>query len=199
MSDTTVISLTEFLEGDDPDWDTDPAAHAPTDTDQADKWGRKLARLKADADADLELYNTEVARLQLWLSVRQARRDTQTAWLEGSLAEFHRRLIARDPTASTVELPSVTLTARRQQPEWIYTDETEFVAWATTHRPELVRRPDPPPPAPDKNAVKKALAFDATATPGADTPAFDPTSGEIAPGVTVRRRPKKFTATPGAI
>jgi hypothetical protein len=150
-----VPDLADVLAGDEPAFDTDPTP--PLDADQADRWLRRLRILAEQDDADVELANTERARIDLWLSVQKARRAATTAWLEASLQmhmENHLR-VGGEKAARTIHLPNGDLVARKQQPEYEYEDQDAFITWAErTGREHLLRYKDPEP---DKNAVKAAF------------------------------------------
>lgn len=189
--------LDEHLAGPDPDWlDTDEPVIPAADKTQADRWLRKLAHLQADADEIDALYRAQLDQLNAWRDERLRVIGNAQARLEQSLAMFHAAALDLDPKAKTLSLPAGTLKARAQQPEWRYVNEAAFLEWAAANRPELVRRPEPvtPPPAVDRTAVKKVLR-PAVDGPGG-SPAIDPESGEVVPGVEVEHRAPKFTAEP---
>lgn len=185
--DAEVIDLDEFLAGPEPDFDTEPTA--PVDMDQAERFLRHWRRLQADADRATEVANTQRARIDLWLSAELDRVGRQQRWFEQSLFGLHSAILRATPKAKTLHLPSGSLRARAQQPEWAYDDEEAFVAWAVEHRPELAPDPVPPPlPArkPAKAEAKKRLTLaDPKARPGMSVGVIDPDSGEVVPGLHV--------------
>jgi len=190
MSAAEVIDLEEFLSGPEPDYDQEPVA--PLGADDADRHLRHLRRLRRQLDAATETANEQRARIDLWLSVQKATIDKAIDYHEACLTAYHRAVIARDPKAKTIRLPNGVLASRSQQPEVTYTDEAAFLAWAQAHAPHLVRQPEPPAPAPDKVAARKALALrtfadDTTAVVFSET-------GETVPGVSIVERDRTYTA-----
>lgn len=182
MSD--VSALDDAMSGPDPDWDDEPTA--AVDAEQADRWMTRLAVLaRRDAQTRI-LAQLRRETVDRWETEQLERTARQREWLVVSLRGYHAALLAEDPRAKTVHLPSGTLTARAQQPVWEF--GPEFTAWATVAAPELLRVPPPPEPQPDKAAVKRAL----TVVDGRAVTA----DGEFAPGVTVTERGVSFTAQP---
>lgn len=180
-----VPPLGELLAGDPPDFDDEPVA--PVDADQANRWLYRIAQLDAADAADIEIANTERARIDLWLSLQLQRRAHDRDWLTKSLTLMHETAV-RNGGPKTVHLPNGTLVARQQPPEWTFDDR--FIDWAEKHNPDLLRRP---PAEIDKNAAKKAIDPD-----GNIVSKLDP--GDelfVAPGVTVIKRPDKVTIKAG--
>jgi hypothetical protein len=192
ITNDNVVSLDEFLSGDEPDYTTEPAA--PVDMDQAERWLRHYRRLQTEADRALEVANAERARIDLWLSVELDRIGRQQAWFEQGLTQMHAAVLRVTPKAKTLRLPSGTLKARAQQPEWSIDDEPAFLTWAREHRPELVNQPVPPPAKPAKADAKKVLELtEPKARAGERVAVRDPQSGEVVPGVTVLIRGEAFS------
>jgi hypothetical protein len=187
--------LDGLLSGPEPDYDAEP--EPPADADRADQMLRQLARLQRERDDALELAAAERARIDLWLSATTERITKRQAWYRQSLEQYHRAVLAHDPQRTTIRLPFGSLVARAQQPEWAYEDEAAFIAWATESYPTLLRQPDPPAPAPDKVAVKKALEVPGRHAPGAQVQPVT-LDGELVPGVVVTIRDRRFNAEPGA-
>lgn len=175
----------------DVDFDTEPAP--PLDHDQASRWLRHVCRLDREEREVSALAAAERQRIAAWEDARVERIRRERAWFERSLEQYQRAAVAGGG-ALTLQLPNGTLKLHAQQPTWEYADEPAFLAWAEEHHPELVRRPDPPPPAPDRNAVKKALnvAGIKDAAPNSALLAVDPDTGEAVPGLIVKTRDRKF-------
>jgi hypothetical protein len=187
----TELELDEVLAGDEPDFDAEPIP--PAGTEHANRMLRRLARLQREQQAAEDLANAERERINNWLAGEQLRIVKQQVWLEQSLAQFHRAVLALDPKAIKISLPNGELQSRKQQPVWDFDDET-FLEWAEQHAPDLIRHPDPPPtppPAIDKAAAKKALTpVDVDDTVERWVVAE---GGEVVPGVTVTVRDRKYT------
>lgn len=100
-------------------------------------------------------------------------------WMEARLEVDHR-------AAKTVELPSGTVSLRKGSTSVDIPDQQVFLAWAEQlGRQDLIRRPEPkiPPPAPDKEAIRKLLQPDSTGR------LVDPETGAVAPATLVKGDP----------
>lgn len=181
--------LIDDLAGPDPDYDVDEPAD-PGDVDGVNRALRRYARLQVERDAVVTVHQAEIDRIQARLDDRLQVIDKAIAWEAEGLQMYHRARLADDAAAKTIHLPNGTLKARAQQPAFEY-DDDKFLAWAQEHRPDLVRIPEPKP-APDKTAVKKALAVPAL-DEGETAAAVDPETGEQVPGVTVTVRGPSFS------
>lgn len=161
---------------------------------------RDAADLDAARAARQALIDADQADLDAWTADRMAGISRALDWHDRALISWHRAILADDPRAKTIDLAGLgKLQARKQTPEWDIDDPT-FLAWATVHRPDLVRIPEPKP-AVDRAAVKKAFAV-ADGAEGEQVPALqviadvDHDTGEIVehaidepvPGVHVTRR-----------
>lgn len=169
--------------------------------DQANWHLRYIDRIRRQRVDLEELFATEIDRLTARLGERLVLFDAQEAWHAKPVEALHRAIVARDETRKTITLPSGTLRARAQQPEWRYgtgtgdewVEETDtFLVWAQANAPHLVRVPEPIPPTVDKSAVKKALVTkDVAGRPV--LLGVDPESGERPPGLAVVSRELKVT------
>lgn len=176
-----------------PDCDGEPV---PAESlDQANRWlhaikriNRHEAEIRAMADAERK---RRVQYVDEWEARELAESEftTQRPWLERSVEMLARALFKLDPKVITRSLPNGTFTLRKQQPEWVFEDETAFVWWARINdRDDLVNVPVPPAPKPDRNAVKKA--FTVEGKPGDVVPVV--VDGDVVPGLTVTFRDRKF-------
>jgi hypothetical protein len=189
--------ITEALEGEPPDYEQPPTA--PETREAADRMLWSLKHKRAELEQHAKDFTAAYQRLEVRHHQITAPIEERIEWLEKSLRLWHAARFVEDPKHNiSVNLPAGDLTSHKDQPQWTYTDEGAFIAWAEEHLPEGVNwPPQPPRPAkkPDKNAVKKALVFDEKAEPGTKVPphlpdVVDPESGEIiagacAPGLVV--------------
>lgn len=187
--------LDEFLASEDqPDFEGPPV---PAESlAQADRWlraintiDRQVARVRRDAE--------EMRSYQLWLIREWEEREVERIaknrpWLERSVEMLARALYELDPSVVTRTLPNGTFRLQYKHPEWEYTDPQAFLEWAKKHKPDLVHQPDPPPPKPDKNAVKKA--FVVNGKPGDVVPVEY--GGDVVPGLRVVFRDREFEIKP---
>lgn len=192
---------------DDDAWDIDTDPEPITSEIDAERWLRRRRRILADKATIEQVRADQQARLDAWHADRVEGTDRALAYIDRQLDGWMRAHVATGG-AQTVTLPSGTIKATRQQPEWRYTDESAFVEWAQTYAPDLLRLPEPKPPAPapDKTAVKKTLAKLVSGQPGevVEVPwtatTVDDDTGEIVdvnlgtiPGLEVEFRPMKVT------
>lgn len=175
--------LDATLSGHEPDWESDPVA--ATDTTDAIAKLRLLARIEREIAVVDETYQAEAVKLTDWANARMDTLEARKAHVEASLAQFHDAVLRDDPKAKTIDLPTGTLKVRAQPAVWEF--GPEFVAWAMSAAPDLVRFPEPVP-APDKVAAKKALTI--TGESGEGVPVVD-AQGELVPGVSVTFPPVK--------
>ncbi|MDE1904852.1 MAG: host-nuclease inhibitor Gam family protein [Rhodospirillales bacterium] len=126
-------------EGGWPDPAEAPPAPAP-DEDFANRLlykGRKLTEERAKI---AEMANAERSRVALWEAdmtsgiARELKRLAQS--LEGFLRNWHRD----HPRTKTLKLANGTLSLKQAAGKVIVTDEHAFIAWAKTHRPDLLRQ-----------------------------------------------------------
>jgi hypothetical protein len=135
-----------------------------------------------------DLAARERDRIDAWEAGHVEARRREIEWLEDSLAQYHRAVLADDRGAKTIELPDGTLKARKQLPEWSF-DTEAFVQWAKHAAPDLLRTPETVT-AVDKAAAKKVL----TVCEGDGSVDVITRDGEKVPGVTVTYRDVSFQA-----
>jgi hypothetical protein len=153
----------------------------PAGADDADRLLRRVARIDRELAEVDDLYAAELLRLTDW---RDRRRDTlggSRKHLVGRLELYLRALQENDRKLSSVDLPNGRIVSRKQQPEWVI--DEEFVPWAESHAPELLRTPPPRAPAPDVRAIKALGVIDGRVID---------VNGEVVPGVTVTERDRKY-------
>lgn len=197
MADTMTpgyVSLDDFLtehEGD--------SNEPPRDAVQADAMLRRLAKLEAEARGINRQADDQVLLVEQWRAIELDRIEEQAVDIRSHLAQYTAALRRLEPKRGTWRLPHGTLKSSAAQPVYTYEDEAAFLAWALVNAPEVVRQPDPKPvpPAPEKNAVKKAFLLPADAKPGDRVPLVT-ADGEVVPGVVVEIRDRQCTADVGA-
>lgn len=200
-ADTDVVAdLDRFLtDGDEPDYESEPV---PAESlDQANRWLRSIARLDREADRVRDAADTEIERVEAWKVERLAPIQKQREWLARSCEMLAAALYERDPKTVSHHVPNGRIYSRHQAPEWTYTDEGSFIAWAEVHRPDLLNTPEPVTK-PDRNAVKKAFGdvIPKRPTPGDEIPVTTHDgAGTVVPvpglRVVIRERDWKFETT----
>lgn len=129
----------------------------PTDDVQAEKLMRRLVAARRRELAIEDEARDLIEPIEQWRDAQLAPWTRRIAWLADHLKLYavkrRVRLGEKDPNAKTLKLPSGTVPTRRTERRVDVADPAAFLAWATTHRPDLVRQPDPPPPAPAKTLI----------------------------------------------
>lgn len=172
--------INALMAGPEPDYETDPTPEPAADIAKANALLRTLGARQRELAAWEEMYDAERQKLDEWIASRRERVGGRIAWLETWLANWHRAQLGEHGNGpKTISLPSGTLAARAQQPEFRF-DPEAFIPWAEANAPELLRHKPAPAPEIDKAAAKKHLAA----------------TGEAMPGVEVVERGPRFTATP---
>lgn len=121
---SAVPDLDDFLDGPEPDWDTEP--EAPPNAAEADTLLWRLGRVRAAAERDTEAAGERIIQVNNWLASRMAVHKRQEAWLLDALRRYHIAVLTRDPKRFTINLPSGSLTSRMGH-DWTVED-TEFLA-----------------------------------------------------------------------
>lgn len=178
--------LEDDMLGPEPD-DYAEAVEPPADLAEADRTLRRVARIRRTRDAERETVAGEIARLTGWLEAREEHWGTAEQYHLDRLRRYHEAVLAGNPRSKTIVLPSGSLKARVQQPEWRF--GPEFEEWAETMAPEILRHV-PARSEIDRAAAKAYLTrTDAKGEPVAYGVSPD---GEQPPGVEVAARDLKF-------
>lgn len=151
--------LADTLEGPEPEWSMEPEQESPPDLARVSGMLWRLRRLLKEQRGDELVAEQQHQQIDAWLARRSAPRSDRVEWLRRSLRAYHEGMFARSKQA-TISLPAGELASKAQQPEWQFTDEAAFLAWAKEHCPAAVRqkeRPPAPPPEIDKAGAKAAL------------------------------------------
>lgn len=180
--------LDDYLDG-----DINPT-QPPTGADDANRYGRHHNRLTHQTAEINELADAEIARIEAWRTAQLDRLGSRLDEIEWALHQWHRAVLADDPTRKTIVLPSITIRSRAAQPDWQWGDETVFVAWAGDHAPTLIHVPEPRPRPAKAEAKKRLIVPDGD--PGETVPVIHPDTGETVPGVTAVIRDRTYTITP---
>ncbi|TYO95151.1 host-nuclease inhibitor Gam family protein [Desulfallas thermosapovorans] len=144
---------------------------------------RKIAAIERARKEAQEAAQAEIYRIQDWLAGEEKRADQAREYLDMLLEDYHRRVLAESPKMKTIKLPHGELQIRKQQPEYVKSDDAVKV-WAKENRPELLV---PQEPKLDWATLKKSLQ--ATG----DGRAVDVETGTVVPSVAITERPPKFT------
>lgn len=169
-----------MLGGDEPAWETEPAA--PAGADAANAMLVRLAAVKAEIADTEALFAEQFDRLQLRLEETRTGQMNRLAWLETSLKLYHAARLREDPKATTIRLPHGILKSRAADDAWDYDDEKAFIVWAKQHLLDGVRYPEPKPQV-SKPDVKKKLADWARRPDGRVVDA----DGNVVPGLRVSK------------
>lgn len=156
----------------------------PTNDVEAEKLMRRLVAAIRRRDLIKQQAADLIVPIEAWRDKELAPFDRRIAWLRDHLMIYavkrRHRLGEKDPQAKTLRLPSGEVSTTRKAPRIDVMDVDEFTAWAELAAPELLRWPDPPPPAPAKAEIKKAVQI--VEKDGELLPLLN---GEIVPGLVV--------------
>jgi phage host-nuclease inhibitor protein Gam len=128
----------------------------------------KLAQARRQIIDNEDLYAAEVNRLNAWLEDTNKGHERDVEYFSGLLRAWHEEQLEADPKRKTIKLPAGDLKARQNPPSINIDDPETFNKWALQEYPSWVRVKYEP----EKSAIKKAGGI-------------VPTTGEIAPGVSV--------------
>lgn len=165
------------LEPAEPEWQIDGERTAEWCARRLIALEDERARAKAEADrlrAVADAYLERVLR----------RTEGHVAFFEGRLRQWHNRVLAENPKAKTIDLPSGKLEQRVGSVSVDVTDATALVEWLEEHAEDLVRYADPTP---DKAAIKARYGAKVDPTQPGAFPAVDEATGEVLPGVAIVR------------
>jgi hypothetical protein len=184
-------ALADKLYGDEPDYEAEPV-ELP-DADAVNRALGRLERVRREFAEQREVAEAEIARAQEFVAKCRDQFSRAEAYHLGQLQRYHEALLEQDSKRKTIQLPNGRLEARDGSKVWLI-DDAVFIPWALTEgRDDLVRTPERPPPAVDRNAVKQALVKrDEKGRPLAY--GIDPETSERIPGVTVEDGDTTFKA-----
>ena len=140
--------------------------------DQAAWALRKMSRIKAEQDENIQTAQAEIERITSWRDEENGKLERSISFFEGLLYEYFVQLRGDDPKLKTMKLPHGTLKMRAQQPQYEY-DESLMLPWAKKNLPEAV-------------VVKESVAKTPVKKHIKDT-------GEMVPGVEIVERPERFS------
>lgn len=140
--------------------------------DQAAWALRKMSRIKAEQDENIQTAQAEIERITSWRDEENGKLERSISFFESLLHEYFMQLREDDPKLKTVKLPHGSLKMRAQQPEFQY-DETQLLPWAKENLPDAVVVKVSVSKTPVKKHIKE--------------------TGEMVPGVTITERPEKFS------
>ena len=164
MSDTQPIDDFEIIEA--------PLREAfIVDDDAKADWAmRKLASLRRKQADNKTIYDREVLRVAEWLEKVNTDLERDAEWFESNLKPY--ALTERYNGRKSVVLPHGTIKTTAGRPKIEIENELEFLAWAETSQPELIR-------------IKKEIDKKVLKTLLTDSGDVISTQGEIVPSVRV--------------
>jgi hypothetical protein len=141
------------------------------DDSKADWAMRKLASIRRKQAENQAIHDRELQRVAEWLLKVNTALERDAEWFEANLRPY--ALQQRSEGRKSVVLPHGTIKTTAGRPKYEIENDSEFLSWAETNAPELVRMSK-------KKSIKKRL--------GALNVAEDKvisTQGEIIPAVKV--------------
>ena len=141
------------------------------DNDAKADWAmRKLASLRRKQIDNKAIYDREVLRVAEWLEKVNTDLERDAEWFESNLKPY--ALTERYNGRKSVVLPHGTIKTTAGRPKIEIENELEFLAWAETSQPELIR-------------IKKEIDKKVLNTLLTDSGDVISTQGEIVPSVRV--------------
>jgi phage host-nuclease inhibitor protein Gam len=141
------------------------------DDDAKADWAmRKLASLRRKQADNKTIYDREVLRVAEWLEKVNTDLERDAEWFESNLKPY--ALTERYNGRKSVVLPHGTIKTTAGRPKIEIENELEFLAWAETSQPELIR-------------IKKEIDKKVLKTLLTDSGDVISTQGEIVPSVRV--------------
>ena len=140
--------------------------------DQAAWALRKMSRIKAEQDENIQTAQAEIERITSWRDEENGKLERSISFFEGLLYEYFVQLRDENPKLKTMKLPHGSLKMRAQQPQYEY-DEDQLLPWAKENLPDAV-------------VVKESVAKTPVKKHIQET-------GEMVPGVQMVERPEKFS------
>jgi phage host-nuclease inhibitor protein Gam len=155
------------------------------DKSQAEWCLRQVARIKKQQAEVESIAQAEIEKISAWRDREASSLGGTASFFESLLIDFHCRTLEADGKAKTIRLPSGSLQARAQQPEFIRNEET-LLPWVKQNRPEFVLAKQ----SVDWSNLKKEIVVN-------NGIAIDQLTGEVLPVQVVERGPA-FSVKVGA-
>lgn len=157
---------------------------APEDSHTADRYGRKIARLKAEHATAMARYDELLRELEAWRDDVVGGLDRQIQYLERVLEDWARA----NGATSQIKLPHVTVKTQKGRTSVVVTDLDALIAWVVNHEDPTITYADYMRVQVEakKSALAKLLNLSELAGEKPDEmPAVigGPGDGEIVPGV----------------
>lgn len=164
MSDVQPVDDFEIIE------EPTREAFIVNDDAKADWAMRKLASLRRKQADNKAIHDREVARVTEWLEKVNTDLERDAEWFESNLKPY--ALTERYNGRKSLVLPHGTIKTTAGRPKIEIENELEFLAWAETSQPELIR-------------IKKEIDKKVLNTLLTDSGDVISTQGEIVPSVRV--------------
>jgi hypothetical protein len=107
------------------------------DDSKADWAMRKLASIRRKQAENQAIHDRELQRVAEWLLKVNTALERDAEWFEANLRPY--ALQQRSEGRKSVVLPHGTIKTTAGRPKYEIEDDSEFLSWAETNAPELVR------------------------------------------------------------
>lgn len=157
------------------------------DSDRTAEWVMAKLRAAQGEVADAEALAAEYRqRIDDWLADRTRRARATSAWAEHHLTRWLADLHAADEKVKSRKLPSGKVTSTEGRVEWVVEDEDAALRWAADQGyDDLVA-----------TTLVGPQKLAARLTPHEPTGRALTEDGEVAAGITIRRKPRTYKASP---
>lgn len=167
--------------------------HDPEVFQAANRHLRAIGRLEQRAAEIRAAFYAEIARLETRMEELVARVQSDIDWHRKPLTQLHAAILAEDPSRKTLQLPAGAIKSRTPRTPTINVfDVPQFIDWATTNAPHLIKAK----PTVNREALKAAAQPCGDLGFGDSAPAVLPEVGEVIPGVEFTLGLTTFTIEP---
>lgn len=152
------------------------------DSEESADWVlRKLRGIEEQWKEDTSLAEAEIARVEAWHDKKREKYERDRDYFEGLLAQYAIVRRNADPKFKSLGLPNGRIRFKKQQPAFHYVDDRLVKALKAQGRTDLIKVKE----SPDKTELKKQFTRNGDKL-------FNPDTGEVLDGVTVKERDDKF-------
>jgi len=150
--------------------------------DKAANWAlRKMKHLQGQQEANNQLAQDEVDKIQAWNKEANDRLQRDIDYFQSLLANYAMEKRQEDPKFKKLELPNGKISFRKQQPQWDYDKKSIVNTLEESGLTDLIRVKKEP----DATKIKKMLQI-------VNGQVINPETGEIVPGIRVIDREDAF-------
>lgn len=150
--------------------------------DSSANWAlRKIKQAKQQKEDNNALAIAEIEKINAWNKLENEKVQQDIDYFQGLLAAYALKKREENPKFKSQKLPNGRIRFKKQQPNYVYDDDTLLESLKNSGRTDLIKVKETP----DKASIKKAFVAQ-------EGSLIDPDTGEFIDGVTVVEREDKF-------